>query len=125
MTSFTIKAVRVFTLAPAASAGTYFKPGESKHWLVDSLISNPMSGYAKYRERRSSWGIGVLGSLVVEIETEDGTVGVATGSGGAPAAWLIKHHFARFLVGEDARNINRIWDEMYRASLPYGRKGLP
>jgi L-rhamnonate dehydratase len=124
-TSFRIKDVRVFTLAPAASAGTYFKPGESKHWLVDSLISNPMSGYAKYREKRSSWGIGVLGSLVVEIETEDGTKGVATGSGGAPAAWLIRNHYARFLVGEDARNTNRIWDEMYRASLPYGRKGLP
>ena len=46
-------------------------------------------------------------------------------SGGPPAAWLIKNHFARFIVGEDARNINRIWDEMYRASLPYGRKGLP
>lgn len=124
-TAFRIKDVRVFTLAPAASAGTYFKPGEARHWLVDSLISNPMSGYAKYREKRSSWGIGVLGSLVVEIETEDGAVGVATGSGGAPAAWLIRNHYARFLIGEDARNINRIWDEMYRASLPYGRKGLP
>jgi L-rhamnonate dehydratase len=124
-TAFRIKDIRVFTLAPAASAGTYFKPGEARHWLVDSLISNPMSGYAKYREKRSSWGIGVLGSLVVEIETEDGTVGVATGSGGAPAGWLIKNHYARFLVGEDARNTNRIWDEMYRASLPYGRKGLP
>lgn len=123
-TAFQIKEVRVYSVASNASAGTYFKPGESKHWLVDSLISNPMSGYAKYRDKRSSWGIGVLGSLVVEIETVDGTVGVATGSGGEPAAWLIKHHFARFLVGEDARNINRIWDEMYRASLPYGRKGL-
>jgi L-rhamnonate dehydratase len=123
--SFRIKDVRVFTMAPAAQAGTYFKPEASKHWLVDTLISNPMSGYAKYREKRSSWGIGVLGSLVVEIETDDGVVGVATGSGGAPAAWLIKNHYARFLVGEDARNINRIWDEMYRASLPYGRKGLP
>ena len=123
--SFAIKDVRVHTLAPAASAGTYFKPGEARHWLVDSLISNPMSGYAKYREKRSSWGIGVLGSLVVEIETEDGTVGVATGSGGVPAAWMIRNHFSRFLVGEDARNTNRIWDEMYRASLPYGRKGLP
>lgn len=123
--SFRIKDVRVHTLAPKAQAGTYFKPGESQHWLVDSLISNPMSGYSKYREKRSSWGIGVLGSLVVELETEDGIIGVATGSGGAPAAWLIRNHFARFLVGEDARNINRIWDEMYRASLPYGRKGLP
>lgn len=123
--SFRIKDVRVHTLAPKAQAGTYFKPGESQHWLVDSLISNPMSGYSKYREKRSNWGIGVLGSLVVELETEDGIIGVATGSGGAPAAWLIRNHFARFLVGEDARNINRIWDEMYRASLPYGRKGLP
>ena len=123
-TAFKIKDVRVFTLAPASGAGTYFAPGASKHWLVDSLISNPMSGYATYREKRSSWGIGVAGALVVEIETEDGHVGVATGSGGMPAAWLIKHHFARFIAGEDARNINRIWDELYRASLPYGRKGL-
>ena len=123
-TAFRIRQVRVFTLAPSSGAGTYFKPGGSGHWLVDSLIANPMSGYAAYREKRSSWGISALGALVVEIETEDGTVGVATGSGGTPAAWLIRHHFARFLVGQDARNINLIWDQMYRASLPYGRKGL-
>ena len=124
-TAFRIKDLRVHTIAPAAGAGTYFKPGDAKHWLVDSLIANPMSGHPKYRAKRSSWGVGVLGALVVEIETEDGTVGVATGSGGPPAAWLIRHHFARFLIGEDARNINRIWDALYRASLPYGRKGLP
>lgn len=124
-TAFRIKDLRVYTMRPTAKAGTYFKPGDSNHWLVDTVISNPMSGYAKYRERRSSWGIGVLGALVVEIETEDGTVGVATGSGGAPAAWMVKHHFARFLIGEDARNLNMLWDQLYRSSLPYGRKGLP
>ncbi|MGL6209499.1 MAG: hypothetical protein ACRC14_06690, partial [Paracoccaceae bacterium] len=96
-TAFRIKDVRVYTMAPSSGAGTYFRPGAAEHWLVDSLIANPMSGYAKYREKRSSWGIGVIGALVVEIETEDGTVGVATGSGGAPAAWIIRHHFARFL----------------------------
>ena len=122
--AFRIRAVRVFTLAPDAASGTYFLPGAAKHWLVDSLIANPMSGYARYREKRSSWGIGVLGTLVVEIETEDGATGVATGTGGAPAAWIIRQHFARFLIGEDARNINLLWDQMYRASLPYGRKGI-
>jgi L-rhamnonate dehydratase len=122
---FTIAAVRTYTLAPEAAAGAYFREDVGGHWLVDSLIANPMSGHPKYREKRSSWGIGVLGSLVVEIETTDGAVGVATGSGGLPAAWMIRNHYARFLVGEDARNINRIWDAMYRASLPYGRKGLP
>jgi L-rhamnonate dehydratase len=123
--AFTIRDVRVFTLNPSANEGTYFKPGDARHWLVDNLIANPMSGYPKYRDKRSSWGIGVLGALVVEIETEDGSVGVATGSGGMPAAWLIRHHFSRFLLGEDARNINRIWDQLYRSSLPYGRKGIP
>lgn len=124
MKSFRIKDIRVSRLAPDTRGGTYFDPGASQHWLVDSLIANPMSGYAAYREKRSSWGIGTLGAIVVEIITEDGTVGVAAGSGGIPAGWLIKHHFARFIVGQDARNTNLIWDQMYRASLPYGRKGL-
>ncbi|MGV3650773.1 MAG: L-rhamnonate dehydratase [Devosia sp.] len=122
---FRIVDIRVFTVSQKRRGGDYFQQGGQTHWLVDSLISNPMSGYAKYRERRTSWGIGVLGSLVVEIETAAGHVGVATGSGGHPAAWLIANHFSRFLLGEDARNINRFWDQMYRASLPYGRKGLP
>ena len=124
-TAFRIKDVRVSVISAKAKGGDYFQQGGETHWLVDTLISNPMSGYEKYREKRNSWGIGVLGSLVVEIITDDGTVGVATGTGGQPAAWLIKNHFTRFLIGEDARNTNRIWDEMFRASLPYGRKGLP
>ncbi len=123
--SFTIKDVRVYTVSKKSRGGDYFNQGTREHWLVDSLIANPMSGYSQYRERRSSWGIGVLGSILIEIETEEGVVGLATGSGGVPAGWLIKHHFTRFLVGQDARNINMIWDQLYRASLPYGRKGIP
>jgi len=120
---FTITDIRAFVVRKGGG-GDYFQQQQG-HWLIDSLIANPMSGHAAYRERRTSWGIDVLGSLVVEIETSDGTVGVAAGSGGVPAAWLVANHFRRFLVGEDVRNTNRIWDELYRASLPYGRKGLP
>lgn len=53
-----------------------------------------------------------------------GAAGIAAGFGGEPAGWLIKNHFARFLIGQDARNINLIWDQLYRASMPYGRNGL-
>ncbi|SMX23983.1 L-rhamnonate dehydratase [Boseongicola aestuarii] len=122
--AFRIKNVRVWIVSKSSKGGDYFNQGDGEHWLVDSLISNPMSGYADYREKRTSWGIGVLGSIVVEIEADDGTVGVATGTGGFPAGWLIENHFSRFLVGQDARNTNLIWDQMYRASLPYGRKGI-
>jgi len=116
--------VRVYVVESEAAGGDYFQQNPG-HWLIDTLIANPMSGYPDYKSRRSSWGIGVMGSIVVEIETEGGVTGVATGFGSVPAAWLIRHHFTRFLIGQDARNINLIWDQLYRASMPYGRKGLP
>lgn len=41
---------------------------------------------------------------MVEVETEDGTKGVATGFGGPPACWLVEKHFARFIIGQDPRD---------------------
>jgi len=121
---FTITGVRVHLVESEGNGGDYFQQGRG-HWLIDTLIANPMSGYPRWKGSRQSWGIGVLGSIVVEIETASGVTGVATGFGGPPAAWLVVHHFTRFLLGEDARNIARIWDQLFRASMPYGRKGLP
>lgn len=34
------------------------------------------------------------------------------------------NHLDRFVVGKDANEIEKIWDQMYRASLYYGRKGV-
>ena len=50
--------------------------------LVGSDISTPCSRWEQYRKTRTSWGINVLGSFLVEIEAQDGTVGFATGFGG-------------------------------------------
>lgn len=47
-----------------------------------------MSGWEKYRTSRTSWGINVLGSIFVEIEASDGTVGFATGFGGVLFCFL-------------------------------------
>ena len=98
------------------------------HWIVDTPISNPMSGYAKYSGSRASWGIDALGTVVAEVELEDGTVGVGPSIGGNPACHIIEHHLSRFVEGQDVRNTNLMWDQMYRATMPYGRKvgrGVP
>lgn len=120
----TIKEIRTFITQGPGSGGDYHNV-KGGHWLIDSKISTPMSQYEKYRKSRTSWGINVLGSFCVEIEATDGTKGFATGFGGPPACWLVAEHFKRFLIGADPRDTNHLFEQMYRASMFYGRKGLP
>ena len=49
-----------------------------KHWIngYPTPVANPMSSYPRYQPLRKSWGINALGSVVVEVEAEDGTTGV-------------------------------------------------
>jgi L-rhamnonate dehydratase len=93
-----IKDVRTFIIQGVGSGGDYHNV-KGGHWLIDSKISTPMSGYEQYTKSRTSWGINVLGSFCVEIEATDGTKGFATGFGGPPACWLVAEHFQRFLIG--------------------------
>ncbi|KAG6291175.1 hypothetical protein E4U09_004066 [Claviceps aff. purpurea] len=120
----TIKAVRSFVVGGVGSGGDYHNV-QGGHWLIDSDISTPCSRWEQYRKSRTSWGINVLGSILVEIEASDGTVGLATGFGGPSGCWLVHQHFERFLIGADPRNTNLLFEQMYRASMFYGRKGLP
>jgi L-alanine-DL-glutamate epimerase-like enolase superfamily enzyme len=120
----TIHAVRTFVIEGVGSGGDYHNV-KGGHWLIDNKISTPMSKWEKYRTSRTSFGINVLGSFCVEIEATDGTKGFATGFGGPPACWLVQQHFERFLLGRDPRDTNDLFEQMYRASMFYGRKGLP
>ena len=66
----------------------------------------------------------MLGTLVVEVEADDGTVGFGVTTAGEPGAWIVERHLARFLEGAQVTDIEKIWDQMYRSTLFYGRKGL-
>jgi D-arabinonate dehydratase len=61
---------------------------------------------------------------VVEGEDEAGRVGVGLSTGGMPVAWLVSHHLNRFVLGRSPAQRELIWDQMYRSTLYYGRKGL-
>ena len=120
MTFPAIRQVRAFVLR---GGGADYHDQQGRHW-IDDHIATPMSRYPEYRESRRSFGINVLGTLVVEIEAADGTVGFAVTTGGEPAAFIVERHLARFLEGRDPAAIEEIWDQMYFASQFYGRKGL-
>ncbi len=70
---------------------------------------------AWYRARRS---------LVVEVETADGTVGYGEAFGPpATNAALIEEVYAPLLRGRDARDRETLWLELYNAMRDHGRKG--
>ena len=124
MKKIMITDVRAYVLEQIGSGGDYHDR-EQGHWLVDTLIATPMSVYPEYKKSRTSFGINVMNSIVVEVEASDGTVGISAGQGGAPACYMIEMHFKRFLVGQDPRKLNQFWDQMFRASRYYGGKGVP
>jgi len=116
--------IKAYVIDQAGSGGDYHDQ-EAGHWILDSKISTPMSTYSDFKNSRTSFGINVMKSIVVEVEASDGSIGVSTGQGGAPACYMIEQHFRRFIVGLDPRDINKAWDQMYRSSMYYGGKGLP
>ena len=115
-----IRHVRAFTLT---GGGADYHDQEAVHW-IDDHVATPIARYPEYRASRKSWGINVLGTLVIEIEADDGTIGFALTTGGEIGAWIAEKHLARFLEGQAVTDIEKIWDQMYHATLHYGRRGI-
>src|SRR5215207_4597486 len=90
-----IKAVRAYVVR---GGGADYHDQSAEHW-IDDRIATPMSRYPQYRQSRQSFGINVLGTLVVEIEADNGLIGFAVTTGGEPAAYIVERHLARFLEG--------------------------
>jgi L-rhamnonate dehydratase len=116
----TIRQVRAFTVR---GGGADYHDQGADHW-IDDHIATPMARYPEYRTSRQSFGLNVLGSLVVEIEASDGTVGFAVTTGGEIGAFIVEKHLARFVEGQRVTDIEKMWDQMFNATLYYGRKGI-
>lgn len=115
-----IREVRAYVAR--GGGGDYHDQSEG-HW-IDDHIATPMAKYPAYRNSRQSFGLNVLGTLVVEIEADNGIIGFAVTTGGEPAAWIVERHLARFVEGANVADIEVIWEQMYLSTLFYGRKGL-
>ncbi len=120
LTMPTIRHVRALTVR---GGGADYHDQGSDHW-IDDHVASPMAVYPEYRQSRQAFGLNVLGTLVVEIEASDGTVGIGVTTAGEIGAFIVEKHLARFLEGRLVTEIEKMWDQMYRATLFYGRKGV-
>ena len=103
--------------------------GESQYWgggwQTEALIANPMSRYEAYKDSRTSWMGPGQDPFVVELEATDGTTGFAANYGGGRYACdIVDTHFRRFVEGANAFDVERTWEQMNRAQLPYGQRGV-
>ena len=68
-----------------------------------------------------------LGQILVRVETDAGVQGIGVGGGGAAGIHVVQAILRRLVVGaevDDDAAIAALWERMYRATVPYGRKGL-
>ena len=82
--------------------------------------------YPKYKHVQTSWRTNFW-QIVVRIQTDSGDVGYGYGGGGIAGVDIINRHFKELLIGKplnEISDISSLWDMLYEASLPYGRKGL-
>jgi L-rhamnonate dehydratase len=110
---------------------SYFNNGgisgniNNRGWVSRTRVANPMSIYPAYAEERVSWMGPGQEHYAVEIETDTGHVGVcANYYGGSLACQIIHSHYRRFLIGADPFDTELLWQQMYRASVPYGLGAL-
>lgn len=82
-----------------------------------------MAIHPRYRHPLSSW-FPADAMCVVEIQTDEGLVGTGWCEDYARAtSVIIENHLTRLLVGADPLERSRLWDQMFRSTMPYGRKG--
>ena len=94
-------------------------------WLSESVISNPMSIYPDYWQRRSSW-FGTMSAGVIEVVLENGISGFGFMGGGkaSAAVAVLDEQMRSLVVGKSVFDTDLIQDQLYRASIFYGRGGF-
>src|SRR5687768_2905073 len=89
-------------------------------------ISDIKAVYPNYKRVVPSWRTHFW-QIVVRVETDIGVRGLGYGGGGVAGVEIVNRHFRELLLGREVSSIQdiaAIWDDLYAASLPYGRKGL-
>jgi len=90
-------------------------PGPHKWFTL-----KPLDLYDKYRVdyvKNSS----PTEDCLIEIVTDEGIRGISKTT--EPQGFIIENFLKPMILGENPLNIEMLWDQMYRATMPFGRKG--
>ncbi len=90
--------------------------------LRANLVSNA-SVFEDYRTRPGGW-FGRAFCTLVEVETDEGVIGIGTaGAFSGAAKQIVERDLTGLVVGGDVRDHERLWQRMYRTTVRFGRRG--
>jgi L-rhamnonate dehydratase len=90
--------------------------------LKRHLVSNA-SRFEDFETKPGGW-FGPVVCTLVEVEADDGTVGIGTaGAFQGGALELIPSYYADLILGEDPRRHEHLWQRMYLTTVRFGRSG--
>ncbi len=65
-----------------------------------------------------------LGQILVAVDTDSGLTGYGVGGGGLAGMHIVRTVLRDLLIGREVEPIETRWQEMYDATLAFGRKGV-
>ena len=105
-------------------------PEYRQHVLLSSVPS-PAGAWRSVTlaapEKTAAFGRRHFWQIVVRVEAGSGRTGCGMGGGGLAAVEVVNRHLRELLIGrrvDSVEDIHRIWDDLYYASIPYGRRGI-
>lgn len=99
-------------------------PEDVRDWRRGK-VANPMTKYPEFRDDRpSATGRDSGRTVIVQVESASGEIGIGMTNGGVAAAAIIELHLADIVEGQSAYAHETIADRMFASTLAYGRKGV-
>ncbi len=65
-----------------------------------------------------------IGQILIAVDTDAGLTGYGVGGGGLAGIHVVRTVLRDLLLGRDPQPIAELWQAMYDATLPFGRKGI-
>ena len=112
--------VRAFLAVPPVDSAS--RSGPPAHFEQPPRLT-PSSVFYEARHRDQN-GNQRVGELIVEVETDDGHVGLGNvGAARGNVLYMIEQHLKPILIGESPFDVELLWERMYRQTVKFGRKG--
>jgi L-alanine-DL-glutamate epimerase-like enolase superfamily enzyme len=92
------------------------------------FLVTPMHIFSDYNHILGKGFVGLrggpVGGIIVRLFTDDGLEGIGTvGVGNGSALYILEHSLKPIVLGANPFDVELIWEQMFRGTINFGRKG--